>query len=85
MLSACGSVANAWFSTSQSPQLGKSLTHNLHDDVDIGLEEIYEALAGTTTDVISISTHCEKSEEAPSSNGVSYHLMPSSTSKPSNQ
>lgn len=51
---------------------------------DVFCENI-EDLADTTADGISISSLCEKSEDAPSGNDVSYHLVPSSISKQSNQ
>ena len=37
-------------------------------------EEIFEVLVGATADGTSISSLCEKSEDAPSGNGVLHHL-----------
>lgn len=37
-------------------------------------DDIFEVLVGATTDATSISTLCERSEDAPSGNDVLYHL-----------
>jgi hypothetical protein len=46
----------------------------LGENADLYLEDIYEVLVGATTDGTSISTLCERANDAPPSTDVLYHL-----------
>ena len=47
---------------------------SLGENADIDLKDIYEVLVGATTDGTSISTLCERGNDAPPSTDVLYHL-----------
>ena len=51
-----------------------AFTLDLGENAEIDPEDIFEVLVGATADGTSISTLCEKSEDAPSGNGVLHHL-----------
>jgi len=51
-----------------------AFTLSLGENAEIDPEDIFEVLVGATADGTSISTLCEKSEDAPSANDVLYHL-----------
>jgi len=46
----------------------------LGENAELDLEDIYEVLVGATTDGTSISTLCERANDAPPSTDVLYHL-----------
>ena len=47
---------------------------SLGENADLDLEDIYEVLVGATADGTSISTLCERGNDAPPSTDVLYHL-----------
>ncbi|WP_254532715.1 ISH3 family transposase [Natrinema gelatinilyticum] len=51
-----------------------AFTLDLGENAEIDPEDIFEVLVGATADGTSISSLCEKSEDAPSGNDVLYHL-----------
>ena len=46
----------------------------LTENAELDAEDIYEVLVGACTDETSVSTLCEKSEDAPQENSVLSHL-----------
>ncbi|THE63125.1 ISH3 family transposase [Salinadaptatus halalkaliphilus] len=51
-----------------------AFTLDFGENAEIDPEDIFEVLVGATADGTSISSLCEKSEDAPSGNDVLYHL-----------
>ncbi|PHQ44685.1 ISH3 family transposase, partial [Halorubrum sp. C3] len=54
--------------------LDEEVALTLAENAEIDAEDIYEVLVGACADGTSVSTLCEKSEDAPHENSVLYHL-----------
>ncbi|PHQ47003.1 ISH3 family transposase, partial [Halorubrum sp. C3] len=54
--------------------LDEEVALTLAENSEIDAEDIYEVLVGARADGTSVSTLCEKSEDAPHENSVLYHL-----------
>ena len=51
-----------------------AFTLDLGENAEIDPEDIFEVLVGATADGTSISSLCEKSDDAPSGNSILHHL-----------
>ena len=56
-----------------SNSLDEEVALTLAENAEIDAEDIYEVLVGACADGTSVSTLCERSEDAPHKNSVLYH------------
>jgi hypothetical protein len=54
--------------------LDEEVALTLAENAELDAEDIYEVLVGARADGTSVSTPCERSEDAPHENSVLYHL-----------
>ncbi|ELZ84910.1 transposase (ISH51) [Haloferax gibbonsii ATCC 33959] len=56
--------------------LDEEVALTLGENAELDVEDIYEVLVGACADGTSVSTLCERSEDAPHGNSVLYHWTP---------